>query len=209
MIGYFITGTGTGVGKTFVGCALARHATELGRKVFAFKPMETGCTDVGEDQQALALAAGDWQQGELRGVYRHPLPAAPFVAARAVGETIDLDRVLATAHIGAARASFTLVEGAGGWRVPITATTDMSDLARRLGLPVIIVAHASLGTINHTLLTIEAVERDGCAIAAVILSRRPDEDRAFTGSNRDEIARRWSGPVLLLDADPRVLDSLL
>jgi len=207
--GYFITGTGTGVGKTFVGCALARRATELGRKVFAFKPMETGCGDRGDDQEALAIAAGDWQRDELRGIYRHPLPAAPFVAARAVGETIDLDRILATAHAGAALGSLTIVEGAGGWRVPITATTDMSDLARRLELPVIIVAHATLGTINHTLLTIEAVERDRCRIAAVILSSRPDDDAAFAASNREEISRRWSGAITILDDDPRVLDALL
>lgn len=205
MNGFFITGTDTGVGKTFATCALARLARARGLRVFAFKPIETGCAllegrRVGADQQLLAEAAGDWQQGDLGGVYRLLQPAAPLVAATAEGIRIDLDRILAVLAEGAARAELTLVEGAGGWRVPITEAEDMGSLARRLALPVIVVARAGLGTINHSLLTIEAIERDGLPVASLLLSRRPEDDEAFTRSNADEIRRRWPGRVEVIDA---------
>jgi dethiobiotin synthetase len=217
MTGYFVTGTDTDAGKTHVACALARRAVAAGHKVFAFKPIETGCTRasdgeyLGADQERLATAAGDWQRGPLRGVYRLPLPAAPLVAAEHAGTTIDLDRVVRTFRDGAAQshASFTIVEGAGGWRVPITTDADMSSLARLLALPVLVVARASLGTINHTLLTIEAIERDGLPLFAVVLSQRDNDDPAAADSNLQQVQRRWGGPILKLRADPTVLDSLL
>ncbi len=216
MRGYFITGTDTNVGKTYVTCALARRATELGQRVFAFKPVETGCTPgpsgelVGSDQEALAAAAGDWQRGLLRGIYRFPLPAAPSVAAAAAGASaLDIQHIAEIARSAAARTQIdlTLVEGAGGWRVPITDSEDMSSLARALGLPVVIVARASLGTINHTLLTAEAVSRDGLPIAAVVMSQLAGE--AFPESNRSEILRRWPGRIAVLRDVPSVLDWLL
>src|ERR1044071_8767961 len=108
-----------------------------------------------------------------------------------------------------ANATFTLVESAGGWRVPITRTADMATLALRLGLPVIIVARAGLGTINHSLLTIEAVERDGCHVAALVLTHRPTDDPAFTASNRAQIERRWPGPLVILGNDAGALDRLI
>ena len=217
MIGYFVTGTDTNVGKTYVTCALACRARVLGNKVFAFKPIETGCAlgadgqYIGADQELLAEAAGGWQQGHFRGLYRFPLPAAPLVAAEAVQASIDLDLIVKVARAGTsqAEAALTLVEGAGGWRVPITPAADMGILVRQLGLPVIIVARAGLGTINHTLLTIEAVERDGLPVAGVVLSRRPDDDLEFAQSNRHEILRRWSGLVLIFGPEPAVLDGLL
>jgi dethiobiotin synthetase len=214
--GVFVTGTDTNVGKTYVGCALARRARARGRKVFAFKPIETGCTAtargyLGADQELLAAAAGDWQTGVLRGLYRFPLPAAPLVAAQQAGSAIDLELVERTVHDGAAQngASWTLVEGAGGWRVPITLDADMAALARRLQLPVLVVARAGLGTINHSLLTLEAIERDGLPVAALVLSRQETDDPAAAESNLAEIQRRWAGTILILSTDPLVLDRLL
>lgn len=219
MKGYFITGTDTNVGKTYVTCTLARRARELGYRVFAFKPIETGCSRgpdgalVGADQELLTAAAGDWQQGELRGVYRFPLPAAPFVAAEAASAAIDLNVVVNTARRGAEHAAaqplLTLVEGAGGWRVPITRAADMATLAGELALPIIVVARAGLGTINHCLLTLEAIERDRLKVAAVVLSQRSDDDPEFTMSNQREINRRWPGPVLILSTPDGALDPLL
>jgi dethiobiotin synthetase len=215
--GFFITGTDTDAGKTYVTCALANRARALRHKVFAFKPIETGCgvgTNgelIGADQELLAAAAGGWQQGAQRGVYRFAFPAAPLVAAERVGRSIDLasvERTIRTA-IRDCGATFTLVEGAGGWRVPITPTSDMSALARAIGLPVLIVARARLGTINHTLLTIEAVERDGLPVVAVVLSQRPDDDSDAALSNQGQIQRRWSGPVLLLAQAAGILDGLI
>lgn len=208
---FFVTGTDTGVGKTFVAAALARRAVErqIGR-VFAFKPIETGCVArYGDDQETLARAAGDWQLGELRGLYQFELPAAPRVAAQAEARRIDLDSIVRTYTAGARGCAVAIVEGAGGWRVPITDTIDMAALAKQLELPVVIVARATLGTINHSLLTIEAVENEGCSVAALVLSRRPDDDAAFAASNAAEIARRWSGSIIDLASSPASLDVLL
>ena len=217
MRGYFITGTDTGVGKTFVTTALARRAVESGRRVFAFKPIETGVAPLtnleaapmsgdpsnvrlGEDQRALVEAAGGWQTGELRGLYQFELPAAPSVAAAAEGRRVNIGEIDRVFSIGGMQSELVLVEGAGGWRVPITESVDMGAFAKRLGLPVLIVARAGLGTINHSLLTIEAVERQGCTVAALILSVRPDDDVEFAQSNAEQIGLAWPGPVILLRA---------
>jgi len=209
---YFVTGTDTGVGKTVVWRALARGARERehGGRVLAFKPIETGCpADSGEDQETLAKAAGDWQRGPLRGLYRFRQPAAPLVAATAEGRTIDTASIVETFRQSAEGTSLALVEGAGGWRVPITPTLDMGGLARALELPVIVVGRATLGTINHSLLTVEAVERDHCAVAALVLSQRPEDDPAFAASNANEIGRCWPGRIVVLSSDPSTLDDLL
>jgi dethiobiotin synthetase len=214
MNGFFVTGTDTGVGKTHVTQSLARSARTLGKKVFAFKPVESGCEEVegrlvGADMEMLCQAAGQWQQGELRGLYRLRSPVAPFVAAQQDGVELDLTRIARTVAAGAAESDVTLVEGAGGWRVPLTPTKDIADLARELGLPVVIVCRATLGTINHSLLTIEAVERDGCRVAAVVLSRRPDENLSFAHSNVEQITHRWSkAPVLVYEGHDSVFRGL-
>ena len=209
----FVTGTDTGAGKTFVTAAIARRARTLRKKVFAFKPIETGCERVngrlvGPDQEIITDAAGGWQTGEQRGLYQLVAPLAPYVAALEENAPLDLQRMVDTAN-SAPDVDVLVVEGAGGWRVPITADADMSVLARRLSAEVVIAARAGLGTINHSLLTIEAVERDELKIAGVVLSRRPEEDLAFAESNRSQIARCWNGNVIILDTEPAVLDSLL
>jgi dethiobiotin synthetase len=209
----FVTGTDTGAGKTFVTAALARRAVQLGKKVMAFKPIETGCERLGDrlvgpDQEIICAAAGGWQTGLLRGLYNLTQPLAPYVAAKANGVTIDLDRIAATAT-SVTDVEVLVVEGAGGWRVPITEAEDMSGIARRVEAGVVVVARAGLGTINHSLLTIEAVERDGCSIAAVVLSRRPNEEREFALNNVEQIRRRWPGNVMMFDTDPRIFDELL
>jgi dethiobiotin synthetase len=209
----FVTGTDTGSGKTFVTAAIARRARALGKKVFAFKPIETGCELingrlVGPDQEIICAAAGDWQTGELRGVYSFAEPVAPLVAAEAEARHIDMERIVTVAN-SVTDAGLLLVEGAGGWRVPITLDEDMSRLAQRLRVDVVIVGRAGLGTINHTLLTIEAVERDGLTIAAVVLSRRPDEDASTARSNCEQVARRWKGHCIVFDLDSTQFDPLL
>jgi dethiobiotin synthetase len=203
--GYFVTGTGTGVGKTFVTTSLARQAVAAGKRVFAFKPIETGCPlvgerRVGEDQELLAMAAGDWQQGDLRNLYCFERPLAPVAAARSEGRAIDLFHVERTFVAGADGVDLCLVEGAGGWRVPITELEDMASLARRLDLPIVIVGLATLGTINHCLLTIEAVRGDGCDVEEVILSRRAEDNVDFAKDNASEI-RRLSGCSVRLTDD--------
>jgi dethiobiotin synthetase len=212
--GYFVTGTDTGVGKTFVTSALARRARAYGHRVFAFKPIETGCELVdtrrmGADQERLALAAGDWQRGDLRGVYKFLMPAAPLVAAVAEGTTVDLGLIEMRFEEGASQADLVLVEGAGGWRVPITSAADTGALAGVTGLPIIVVARATLGTINHSLLTIEAIERDGHSVSGLVLSRHPADDPEFAQSNADQIRARWPGNVLVFGQIETDLDVLL
>ena len=211
--GYFVTGTGTGVGKTFVTCQLARAARALGKRVFAFKPVESGCAWVGSqlvgaDQELLCEAAGGWQTGALRGVYQLEPPVAPWVAAEQAGIEIDLEAIRSSLREGRRGADLVLVEGAGGWRVPIAEHVDMSHLAADLGYPVIVVGLASLGTINHSLLTVEAIERDGQTVAAVVLSKRPEDDEASTIDNVRRIAARWKGTILV-HSDGRDLSSLV
>jgi dethiobiotin synthetase len=198
VIRYFVTGTDTGVGKTYVTALLARRARELGLRVVALKPIETGVVgDMGDDQRALVDAAGGWQSGELRGIYQFRQPVAPRVAAEAVGVTIDVERIVEV--VQSRDEDVVLVEGAGGWRVPITDAIDMAGFAKACGFPVVVVARAGLGTINHSLLTIEAIERDGLAVAGVVLSQQPTDDPDLTRSNVQEIQRRWSGRVRLHD----------
>ncbi|MBV8759399.1 MAG: dethiobiotin synthase, partial [Deltaproteobacteria bacterium] len=163
----------------------------------------------GADMEALAKAAGDWQQGDLRGIYRLRSPVAPYVAAVEDGIEIDFAKIKRTVEDGAAQAEVTLVEGAGGWRVPLTGSQDIADLARDLGLPVVIVCRGTLGTINHSLLTIEAVERDGCRVGAVVLSKRPEESHDFTRNNAEQIRRRWSkAPIVIVENDESVFRGL-
>jgi len=210
VIGYFVTGTDTEVGKTYVTVALAGRARQLGKRVFAWKPIESGCVSeggrlVGTDQE---MISSSWQEGELRGLYRFHRPTAPLMAARGEGP-IDPNRIVEVFHQGTLNADVVLVEGAGGWRVPITEDLDMGGLAKILGLPVIVVARGSLGTINHTLLTVEAVARDQQVVAAVVLSRRPLDEPGFVEENASEIRRRFSGPVLTFSGDLHVFDQLL
>lgn len=210
MIGYFVTGTDTGVGKTHVTAALAGRMRDRGMRVFAWKPIETGCALVegqlsGADQEAIS---SPWQQGDLRGLYQFRRPVAPLVAARSEG-AIDPERVMETFRRGASGADRVLVEGAGGWRVPITEDLDMGGLAAMIGLPVIVVARGGLGTINHTLLTVEAVRQEQQLIAGVVLSCRPEEDPRFIEENAGEIRRRFPGRVIVLWNEGSVLDTFL
>ena len=207
--GYFITGTGTGVGKTYVATALTHRARTLGNRVFAFKPIETGCAAVtlGEDQRILGQAAGGWQTADLAGVYQFELAAAPSVASPP--GTISYERILTALRLGSEQADIVLVEGAGGWRVPIDQTHDMGALAKQCGLPVLVVATAALGTINHSLLTIEAIERDGQRVAALILSQLPSDDPALVVTNVAQLHSRWPGSIVVLGTEPSVLDGLL
>ena len=183
--GVFVTGTDTGCGKTRVGCALARRAREAGRTVRILKPVETGCEagPDGElrpaDARALAAAAADDSPLDRLCPYRLPLAAAPEVAAREAGVSIRPERIAAAFARAREQADWVLVEGAGGLLVPIAPGLDMAELASGLGLPLVVVARASLGTINHTLLTLDAARARGLRVAGVAVSHTtPDLDPA-------------------------------
>ncbi len=169
--GLFVTGTDTGVGKTVVACALARALRAAGIGVGAMKPVETGVGPEGPlDALALRAAAGSDDPLDVVCPERFALAAAPSAAAAAEGRSVDLEGIRRAAKTLRGRHPFLLVEGAGGLLVPLARGFSMADLAAELGLPVLLVARASLGTINHTLLSLEAAERRGLALAGVVVS---------------------------------------
>ena len=178
MKGLFITGTDTGVGKTVVTCALARGLRAAGIDVGVMKPVETGVPASGpEDAQALMHAAGVGvgvgDELDLVCPIQYAMPAAPEAAAAAEGaesSVSSIDRIHRAFSTLSERHAFTLVEGAGGILVPFDEKTTMADVAKRLETPVLVVARASLGTINHTLLTLEACASRGLDVIGVVLS---------------------------------------
>jgi len=198
--GFFVTGTDTGVGKTVACCGLVRALRARGLDVAGMKPVETGVGPDGPlDAAALRAAAGDLDDPEDVCPQRFALPAAPQVAAEAEGRTVDLGAVEDAFQRLAARHAAVLVEGAGGLRVPLVAGVDMGHLAARLGLPLVVVARAALGTINHTLLTLDVAEGRGLDVAGVVIShsggRLSDADEANLGILRAGLGSRLLGEI--------------
>lgn len=187
--GVFVTGTGTEVGKTVVAAALARTLAAQGRTVAVFKPAVTGLDDPGEpDHALLRRAAGSEQSDEEIAPYRYGPAVSPHLAAELSGEEIDPARLLRTATDAAAGADVLVCEGVGGLLVPLAPRYLVRDLAADLGLPLVIAAPPGLGTINHTLLTIEAARGAGLDVAAVVLTPWPERPSAVEESNRESIA---------------------
>jgi dethiobiotin synthetase len=171
MAGLFITGTDTGVGKTVVSCALARGLRSAGIDVGVMKPVETGVPEDGPADALALMRAAEVQDGvELVCPVQFELPAAPQAAALHANQSLDMQRIHKAFNELQARHSFMLVEGAGGLLVPFDEKTNMADLATSLDLPVLIVARASLGTINHTLLSLEACAARDLDLAGVVIS---------------------------------------
>jgi dethiobiotin synthetase len=193
----FVTGTDTGCGKTAVACALARSMRAAGRRVRVLKPIETGCErGVPADALALAEAAGDDAPLERLCPYRLALPAAPEVAARAEGVSIDVARIEAALALARSDADLVIVEGAGGLLVPVGAELDMAGLAELLGLPLVVAARAALGTINHTLLTLEAARARGLRVLGVAVSHTHPALAPADRRNLDLLLERLPVPFL-------------
>lgn len=208
MRGYFIAGTDTGVGKTQVAralCSLIPGAVPL-------KPAETGCEDLQKPEDALALREAAHSSLPLDQIcpFRFRMPAAPLVAADAEGRTVD---VMAIEKIAAAATGPLIVEAAGGLLVPLAREIELADadpattppperivtnldLAERLGLPVILVARAGLGTLNHSALSLEALEGRGIKVAAVVLNRTVEHDDPSVASNAQWVAAMTGARVL-------------
>ena len=169
--GLFVTGTDTGVGKTLVACAVVRTLRARELDVGVMKPVETGVGEAGPlDALALRHAAGNLDPVELICPQTFALAAAPRVAARAAEQTVDLLAIRSAYSEICKRHELVVVEGAGGLLVPLSDELDMADLAGELCLPLLVVARASLGTINHTLLTLEVARERGLEVAGVVIS---------------------------------------
>jgi dethiobiotin synthetase len=193
--GLFVTGTDTGVGKSVVAAAICAALAARGEPVAALKPAVTGLDEPpGEwphDHVLLAHAAGARQAPEEVAPYRFGPAVSPHFAAEMAGETIEPARVLAAAR----RHELLICEGVGGLMVPITPGYLVRDLAVDLGLPVIVAARTGLGTINHTLLTVEAARAAGLAVKGVVMTPWPPEPEPIELSNQDTIERLSGVPV--------------
>lgn len=183
--GLFVTGTDTGVGKTVV-CAALMHRYRGETALRYWKPIQTGIEH--DDDTADVERLGGCGRGELftAGV-RLPLPVSPHLAARLGGTVIDIAPLAASAE-GAGDGRSWIAEGAGGVLVPINQSELMSDLIARLGLPVLLVARTTLGTINHTLLTIDALRRRDLPVAGVVMVGDRDEENRLAIEHYGDVA---------------------
>jgi dethiobiotin synthetase len=187
--GVFVTGTDTGVGKSVVAAAICAALAARGERVAAFKPVMSGLDEepgeFGHDHELLASVASAGQSAEDIAPWRFGPPVSPHLAAELAGERIEPAELVA-----AARAHELLVcEGVGGLLVPITPGYLVRDLAIDLELPVVVVARTGLGTINHTLLTVEGARTAGLRVAGVVMTPWPAEPTEMERSNRATIER--------------------
>ncbi|HEV7483077.1 MAG TPA: dethiobiotin synthase [Solirubrobacterales bacterium] len=199
--GVFVTGTGTEVGKTVVAAVIARTLAAAGKRVAVFKPAVTGLDEEGEsDHELLRRASGSRQSDEQIAPYLYGPPASPHLAAAQADEMIEPARLLEVARAAARDADALVCEGVGGLLVPLAGRICnprgdkcappylVRDLAVDLGYPLVVAASPGLGTINHTLLTIEAARSAGLEVAAVVLTPWLGDPTTVERSNRETIA---------------------
>jgi dethiobiotin synthetase len=202
MRGIFITGTDTGVGKTHLGCALIRALLDRGAPVRARKPVESGCARrrgelLPADATSLRAAAGNRDAVNVVCPFPLEAPLAPSRAAALAGQSLTLAQLLAACRRDVGAADFLVVEGAGGFLSPLTGDALNADLARGLGLPVLLVAADRLGAMHQVLATAEAILRRDLPLAAVILNQiEPHRDPRL--DNAAELARWLDTTIVAL-----------
>lgn len=175
--GIFITGTDTGIGKTIVAAALARFLSERGLNVGVMKPAESGVSDprvLGPDAELLQWAARSRDQANDISPYRLCAPLAPSLAAKKEEIFIDFSSLITKAQSLGERHDFLIIEGAGGLMTPLSGGLLMADLAKGIGLPLLVVTSPRLGTINHTLMTVFAAQQMDIPVAGYLINRMPD-----------------------------------
>jgi dethiobiotin synthetase len=193
------------VGKTLLAGAIAAALAARGERVAAFKPVLTGTDEPADpawppDDELLAAATG--QKPSAIAPHRFGPPVSPHLAAEMAGETIDPAALLAAARAAASGADALVVEGVGGLLVPLAPGYLVRDFARELALPLLIAARAGLGTINHTLLTLESARAAGLRVRGVVLTPWPAAPGALEESNRATIAALGEVQVATLAALP-------
>jgi dethiobiotin synthetase len=186
--GLFITGTDTDVGKTVVTCALAAALRSQGIQLSALKPLASGSGPPGEDATDIGASAG--HEARVHSCFR--AAASPERAAMEEGKEVQLDEVIRWIQ---QHDKPLLVEGVGGWEVPINSRHRVSDLAEQLGLPVVLVAADRLGVLNHTLLTVDAIRSRGLELAGVVLNRLQPPLTSLAEWNLDDLGRHIDAPV--------------
>ncbi len=200
MRGLFITATDTGAGKTFVAAMIARELRTQGQTVRACKPVATGADWVdgrwlSDDTRVLAEATGDEAYDEIT-PWSFPTPAAPPVAGRLEGIRLQVSELAAAVRRQWTPGAVLLVEGIGGLLCPLTDDETVADLAQELSLPMVIVARRSLGTLNHTLLTLEAASARGLRTAGVVVCETTPLTGPAEETNVEELRRRIRVPIL-------------
>ncbi len=197
MNGLFVTGTDTGVGKTRVAVALIHALRAQGLRVAAMKPVSAGSAPGELNEDVVALMQASNVSSDVCDVnpYAFAEPVAPHIAAQRTGTQIELG-VIAEAYARlAATADVVVVEGAGGWRVPLNDREDMGDLAQRLALPVVLVVGLRLGCLNHALLTADSIRSRALPWAGWV-GNRIDPAMAYQAANLDALRLRLPGPCL-------------
>lgn len=198
--GFFVTGTDTGVGKSLVSAALLHGFAGLGNRVVGMKPVAAGAEQINgiwcnEDVLQLQTASNVQAEPRLVNPYLLRTPVAPHIAAEFQGVAIELPLIRAAYEQLAALADVVVVEGAGGFKVPLSSTRDSADLAVQLGLPIILVVGMRLGCINHALLTAEAIVARGLPLAGWVANRMQPE-MAASDQNLTALTKRLSCPLL-------------
>jgi dethiobiotin synthetase len=188
--GLFVTGTDTGVGKTVLAAAVCAALASRGERVAAFKPVVTGIDEPPDpvwprDHELLAQVANAGQSPEEVAPYRFGPQVSPHYAAELAGTAVEPARLLEAAR----RHELVIAEGVGGLMVPLTPGYLVRDLAVDLGLPVLVAARTGLGTINHSLLTLEAARAAGLGVAAVVMTPWPESPEPIEWSNRETVER--------------------
>ena len=199
--GIFITGTDTGVGKTFFAATLAAYLRRVGYRVGVMKPAETGCEEkdgqlIGDDALRLKDASGCAEPMERICPYRFAEPLAPSIAAEKAGVKIDIDHLLTVYDEISSSHDLTLVEGAGGLMVPLLPGYTYADFARVLKMPILIVAANRLGAINHLLLTLEHASCKGLQPLGYVLNLVANESSPAAETNREVLSNLTAVPCL-------------
>jgi len=198
--GIFVTGTDTGVGKTIVAATLGRLLRMNGVKVGVMKPVTSGCREVsGEpvsDDALLLCQAAGVPFSEDVAPYRLREALAPAEAAECDGVRIDIPAIKASFTRLAASCDYIIVEGAGGLMVPLSGGVLIADLARELGLPLLVVARPGLGTINHSVLTCFAAQQMGLQVAGVIVNNMPEHPNKAEKGASHQIGSLCGAPIL-------------
>jgi dethiobiotin synthetase len=192
-VSLFVTGTDTGVGKTHTVVQLLRLLRASGKKCVGFKPI--CCGDRHDAELLLAAGSEGFTIDEINPLWLKT-PLAPFAAPLAEERKIDIDQLITAFKALQKRVDCVLVEGVGGWMVPIRADYLVSDLAAALKLPVLIVAQNRLGCLNHTALTVRSVDGYGLRCVGVVLNTPPESDDVAARSNADILQKIIDVPVL-------------
>jgi dethiobiotin synthetase len=194
---YFVTGTDTGVGKTLVSCALLAAFATQGKRVAGFKPVAAGVDADGMNDDAKALLAASNIPLNYERVNSYCLreAIAPHIAAARENVHIELPHILSAYRELSEKADVVIVEGAGGFRVPLNGMLDNADLARELGLPVIVVVGMRLGCLNHALLTMEAIQSRGLKLAGWVANEITDA-MLVQQENIEALKERIPAPLL-------------